>query len=248
MFYQQLQDKFSNLVTQNGLLDSTVSIQTKILKTVEAIGNPDRQDYPLLKGKEFLMEATFLEAKGQAYTDAPSEFSGPLQEIVRLPLQDTRQRALFIATLNAVMRHLYPDMKTVHCKNNEPEECSQEITEFVRQTGPKSVGLIGLQPAILQALTKVFGVENISCVDRDEEFRGQSKFGVPITWGDEQGLQDLFQKSDLVLSTGSTVVNGSLPAILDLAGGTEGPIYFYGTSIAGTARLMGLKHLCFRAT
>ena len=76
MFYQQLQDRFSNLVTQNGLLDSPVSIQTKILKTVEAIGNPDRQDYPLLKGKEFLMEATFLEAKGQAYTDAPSEFSG----------------------------------------------------------------------------------------------------------------------------------------------------------------------------
>jgi hypothetical protein len=112
----------------------------------------------------------------------------------------------------------------------------------VRQKEPKSVGMIGLQPAILQAMTKNFGPENLSCVDRDEEFRGQSKFGVPITWGDEQGLQVLFQKSDLVLSTGSTIVNGSLPGILDLADRCDVPIYFYGTSIATVSKGFSGKH------
>ncbi|MBN2250696.1 MAG: hypothetical protein JW724_01300, partial [Candidatus Altiarchaeota archaeon] len=69
MFYESLRHKFLRLTEQNLLLDHEITIRTHILKPSEAIGNPDRKDFPLLKGKEVLMQATFLGMKGQAYTD-----------------------------------------------------------------------------------------------------------------------------------------------------------------------------------
>ena len=247
MLYQRLQEKFLELTVANDLLDENIVIQTKILKTAEAIGNPDRQDYPLLKGKEFLMEATFRGARGQAYTDNPSEFSGPLKKIVELPLQTTGEKGLFVACLNAVVRYLEPELGTIHCKDNEPEECAREISDFLKTIKPEFIGLVGLQPAILENIAIAFGATNVACLDRDEAFRGQTKFGVPIEWGDRAALDNLFARADLVLATGSTVVNGSLPEILDLAERSAVPVYFFGTSIAGAAHLLGLNRLCFQA-
>jgi hypothetical protein len=245
MFYSDLQEKFMTIATHNNLLNEKVTIQTKILKTAEAIGNPDRQDYPLLKGKEFLMEATYGAARGQAYTDAPSEFTGTVADILQLELKDTPQRALFIACLNAIMCYLEPDLGTVHCKNNEPEECAAKIGDFVEKLGPALVGLIGLQPAILESLAGRLGPDKVTCLDRDEAFRGQVKFGVPIIWGDRQALEEMSAKADLILATGSTIVNGSLPELLARAKDHNVPVHFYGTTIAGAALLLGLNRLCY---
>ena len=247
MLYRRLQEKFNALAEDHDLLDEDIVIQTKILKTAEAIGNPDRQDYPLLKGKEFLMETSFRGARGQAYTDDPAEFSGPLKEIAHLPLMTTGERALFISCLNAVVRYLHPELRTVHCKDNEPEECAREITNFLRSCKPAFIGMVGLQPAILECLASEFGASNVACLDRDEAFRGQTKFGVSITWSDRESLEELFARADLVLATGSTIVNGSLTEILDLAERSAVPVYFFGTSIAGAAHLLGLNRLCFQA-
>ncbi len=248
MFYQRLQEKFVELVRDKALMDDNVVIQTRILQTVEAIGNPDRQDYPLLKGKEFLMEATFHGARGQAYTDDPAEFSGPLKDVAGLALQNTGERALFVACLNSVVRYLKPELGSVHCKDNEPEDCAREMVDFLKNLNPNFIGMIGLQPAILECLGGEFGASNLACLDRDEAFRNQTKFGVPVEWGDSESLNKLFARADLVLATGSTVVNGSLPEILDLAEAKSVPVYFFGTSIAGTAHLLGLNRLCFQAT
>jgi hypothetical protein len=243
MFYKRLQKAFLGLASLHHLLEEKVTVQTRVLKIAEAIGTPDRQDYPLQKGKEFLMEANFRGARGQAYTDTPSEFSGPLAEIAGLELNDTASRALFVACLNAVMRHVEDSLGTVHCKNNEPEECAGEIIEYVAARQPDFIGLIGLQPAILERLAGQFGPARVACLDRDED-----RFGVPITWSDEQAMTDLFNRADLVLATGSTIVNGSLPEILDMAEEHSVPVYFYGTTVAGAARLMGLQRLCYRPT
>jgi len=248
MFYEILQKKFLKVAKNNNLFDKEITIKTRALKPEEAIGNPDRDDFPLLKGKEVLMEAEFGKKKGQAYTDAPSEFSGPLKKIADLELNDSRNRALFIAALNAVMRHLDNELPTIHCKDNEPEDCAEKIVDFLRPLKPGKVGLIGLQPAILEALVKFTGSNNVFCVDRDEKNRTNIKFGVTIDWGDDKGMGELFQKTDLILATGSTVVNGSLNDIVNLAEKYQKPLYFYGTTIAGTAQLMNLKHLCFQST
>jgi uncharacterized protein (DUF4213/DUF364 family) len=248
MFYKQLHDQFLQLARENNLLDKEISITAHTLKPTEALGNPDRKDFPLLKGKEALMQAVFMGIKGQAYTDAPSEFSGTLREIIDLPLKDSRQKALFVAALNAVVRYLNPDITTIHCKNNEPEDCAREIAEMVQKFKPTSVGVIGLQPAILEACLKILGAKKVFCVDRDEDNRGAIKYGVRIGWGDLEGMGAVFQKSDVVLATGSSVTNGSLADILDLAQHFNKPVFFYGTTIAGTARLMGLNRVCFKST
>ena len=248
MFYERLHERLFQIVERNRLLDKEITIKTHILKPTEAIGDPERKDFPLLKGKEVLMQATFMESKGQAYTDAPSEFSGPLREIIDLKLEDSRQKALFIAALNAVMRYLYPDMRTVHCKDNEPEECAQEIKGFAQTLSPGSVGLIGLQPAMLDAMVSLLGAENVVCIDRDEDNRNQVRYGVAIGWGDEKGLQKVFEVSDVVLATGSSSSNGSLVDIISKSDKYNKPVYFYGVTIAGAARLMGLNHLCFKST
>lgn len=246
MLYRQLQDTFIALAREHDLLDEDIVIETRILQTAEAIGNPDRRDYPLLKGKEFLMEATFRGARGQAYTDDPAEYAGPLREIAELPLQKTGERALFIACLNAVTRFLEPQLGTVHCRDNEPEECAREIAAFLQTVNPRFTGLVGLQPAILEHIVAAFGADRVACLDRDESFRGETRFGVPIEWGDSESLRRLFAKADLVLATGSTIVNGSLPEILDLGEQYGVSVFFFGTTIAATAHLLGLNRLCFK--
>lgn len=247
MFYSQLKNKFLKVVEDHDLFNEPVSISARILENEEAIGNPTRQDYPLLKGKEFLMEATFKDCRGQAFTDTPSEQISTLKEIIDHPLDCVANLAVFIAAVNAVMHYLEPEIMTVHCHDDEPEECAKEMIKRLQQYGISKVGLVGLQPAILEALVDAFGADNIACVDRDESQRDSTKYGVSIQWGDELETAELFQQSQLVLATGSTVVNGSLPRLLDLAQEYQSEIIFFGTTIAGTAELMNLKRFCFEA-
>ena len=247
MFYRHLQRKFLAVAEKHSLLEENISISARILQNSEAIGNPTRQDYPLLKGKEFMMEASFRNCRGQAFTDAPCERISSLRAIINLPLDRVQNRALFIAGLNAVIRYLRPELATIHCHDDEPESCASEMVRRLRQLKAAKIGLIGLQPALLEALANTFGAGNLICVDRDESLRSTKKFGVPIRWGNEWETKRLFRDSEVVLATGSTVVNGSLPNLLQLAEISQTQIFFYGTSIAGTADLMGLKRFCFEA-
>jgi len=248
MFYEILQDRLMELLQGNGLIDTEVTVETRALKPHEAIGNPDRDDFPLLKGREVLMQATFLNHKGQAFTDAPSAFRGTLRKIIEERDSGPRERARFIATLNAVVRHFYPDVPTIHCRDQGPALCSREIARFVGSLNMKTVGLLGLQPAILHALVSEFGTENVMCIDRDEDNRDIMKCGVPIRWGDRDGLDALFVFGDVILATGSSVANGTIVDILDMNKTYAKPLYFYGTTIAGSAHLMGLNHLCYQAS
>lgn len=247
MFYSQLKTRFVALATEHSLLQEPVSVSARILSNEEAIGNPTRQDYPLLKGKEFLMAARFNDCQGQAFTDAPSEETVALKEILDRPLDSVANRAIFIAALNAVLRSLNPEIMTVHCHDEEPEDCAIKVINRLKQMWIKKVGLIGLQPAILEALVEAFGADNVFCVDRDESQRDGIKYGVPIKWGNVKETKGLFSQSELVLATGSTVVNGSLPELLNWSKVYQTEIIFYGTSIAGAAELMNLNRFCFEA-
>lgn len=247
MFYKKLHNKFLELVKKNALSNLRVEVKTRALKAEEAIGNPDRKDFPLLKGKEVLMEARFKDAIGQAYTDMPTEFSGTLKEIVNIDIKTSRDRALYISVLNAVVKYIYEDIQTIHCRNNEPEECSKEIAGFIDKTKYKKIGQIGLQPSILEAIANKFGAENVLCVDRDEDNKGIKKFGVDILWGDLENTERIFRDSDFILCTGTTVVNASIIDMIKLSEKYKKPLYFYGTTISGAASLMDLKRLCYKS-
>ncbi len=70
------------------------------------------------------MEAQFQNARGQAFTGQPGHFSGTLGEVFGLLLNDNYTRAAFVATLNALLRHLGRTTGTVHCRNEGPRRCA----------------------------------------------------------------------------------------------------------------------------
>lgn len=93
-----------NGVSRDELDDLVVA--TRPLSSSEAIGSPERDDFPLLRGKEVLMEANYRGSLGQAFTSAAGVFSGTLEEVLELSLQDAFDRAVFVSTINAVLRNL----------------------------------------------------------------------------------------------------------------------------------------------
>ena len=109
--------KLSKLIKEKHLENIDVSVMIKPLTAKEAIGEPGRKDFPIIQRKERVIEAQVLGAKGHAYTDSPGEFDGKLEQILDFPLTTNKKRAIYLATMNAVLRHLDLCEKTVHCKD-----------------------------------------------------------------------------------------------------------------------------------
>ena len=67
---------------------------------------------------------------------------------------------------------------------------------------------------------------------------GQKRCGVPIE--DVAHTKEIISWADVILATGTTVVNDTLTSLL-----IEKPIIFYGVTIAGVAYLKGYEQYCF---
>lgn len=92
-------------------------------------------------------------SRGQAFTDRFGDFSGSLSDIAAMPLENNFRRAIFVATLNAVMRSLGQADKTVHCKDGDPATCAAGLPQFIRdEYGMVKIAQIGFQPAMVEAL------------------------------------------------------------------------------------------------
>ena len=233
--YDIIKKEFSKIIKGNGLESEAVVIKAVPLSPEEAIGNPEDKDYPLITGRERLMQAEFRDCLGQAFTDMYGNFSGRLSDIVAMDLKNNFRRAIFISSLNAVMRYLGLITKTVHCKNSEPPECSQELVKFVeRNYGNPKIAFIGFQPRMVQALSPRF---ELRVTDMDQDNIGQEKFGV-IVDGPEKTRQNL-DWCDFALVTGTTVVNGTFSQFMAFK-----PAVFYGITVSGVAKLLGLEHFC----
>ncbi|CAG7839372.1 MULTISPECIES: Rossmann-like domain-containing protein [Clostridium] len=235
-FYEKLLKKFRKVVEENDLLNEEVNINGRTLTPKEAIGTPVRQDYPIIKGKEKLIQAEFKGEKGQAFTDMPGEFSGTISEIINKPIKTNFDMAILISTLNAVCKYLKITDKSIHCKDEDPEECAKKLVEYIKEKyGHPKIALIGLQPAMLQRLSENFDVR---VVDLNKEKIGKVKFGIKIENAEEK-TKDLLKWCDVIMATGSTVANNTIRNFLN-----EKPVIFFGTTIAGTAELMNLPRFC----
>lgn len=246
----EAKEKFLKVVTDNSLLRSNVDIKMRPLSAEEAIGKPKRDDYPLLLGKEVLVEAKFNEARGQVFTDEPSDFSGTVRDVLSLKIDTNRNRAILVATINAVLRYLSMTEKTVHCRNEEPELCSKEMADrlFNRYGEDLTIGLIGLQPSIAADIIKIFSPKNVQIADLDKKNIGRNFDGVIIKDGSRY-QDEVVAGNFLALSTGSTIVNGTIDRILEVSkqSNKNRVVIFFGTTIAGVADLMNLKRLCFQS-
>jgi len=233
--YDIIKKKFSAIIAERDLGSEEVKIVTRTLTPEEAIGNPEDNDYPLQKGKERLMQAEFKGSHGQAFTDMFGNYEDRLSQIIEMDLSNNFRRAIFISTVNSVMRHLGMVDKTVHCKDKGPNFCSQELVIYIQEKFNKPrVALVGLQPRMLEAISREFEVR---VTDLDSENTGRKKFGIMID-SPEQTKANL-NWCDVALVTGTTLVNDTIGAFR-----TEKPTIFFGVTIAGPARLLGLTHFC----
>lgn len=236
-FYNDIKERFFNLIKEKDLMSSKVEVvSTRTLTPQEVIGKPERDDFPLLKGKEVMLQADFKGSLGQAFTDMPGNYSGTLKEIFDMTLDNNFKRAVFIATLNAVLRYLNYISKTVHCKDNEPAECAAHLVDYIKERfGNPRIAFIGMQPAMVEALAAQF---KIRVVDLDPDNVEQKRCGVLIE--DVAHTKEILSWADVILATGTTVVNNTLTSLL-----IEKSITFYGVTIAGVAYLKGYEQYCF---
>jgi hypothetical protein len=234
-FYEELKQKLKQLVESHDLLRENIKITARSLTPKEAIGEPERKDFPLLKGKEVMMEANFLGQKGQAYTSMPGNFSGTIEDVLCLPLSNDYERACLISSLNAVMRYLGLVEKTIHCRDEDPEKCAAKLPEYVyKHFGEPKIAFIGFQPAMINSLSNLF---ELKVVDLDEDNIGKIKYGVLIH-GPEK-TEEILSWADIIIATGSTSVNATITKFIK-----QKPVIFYGVTIAGIAKIFGYERYC----
>jgi hypothetical protein len=227
-------DEMKVLTSRHYLGDEVVSVTARPLTPQEAIGRPVHDDYPLLKGKERMMQAAFQNARGHAYSNHTGNFSGSLSVVMNLPMNSDFHRALLVATANAVLRKIGIIDKSCHCKDHDPERCAASLKDALEPYSAQRVGMIGIQPRMLEELSRHFEVR---VCDMDPETIGKVKSGIRVE--DAAAYKEITKWADLILATGTTLVNDTIDRF---TGGV--PVVFYGITISGAAALLGLNHFC----
>lgn len=242
---QEVKRDFSKLVTQHQLGKQRIQVIVKTLSPQQAIGNPSRRDFPILLGREVIVEAQFGNSFGQAFTDRPQSFSGTTDELLNLNLDTSSHRAIFIASLNAVASQLGIASGVRHCRDDEPERCGLQIAnDLKRRFGNINIGLIGLQPAILQNLSQSFGAKNVGCTDLNPKNVSSYKFGVEI-WNGATETSRLINWCELLLVTSSAITNGTFDDIHQEAVSSGKHLILFGITGAAVCALTGIERICF---
>ena len=222
---------------QNGdLLKATIEVRARPLSTEEVIGDPEHEDYPLVDGREKMMEARVRGARGHAFTDMYGHWQGKLEEVCDIESANNYRRAILVATLNAVMRYRGEVAHTVHCKDEGPVQCAEKLPSFVDSEGLKPpFALVGYQPRLAECLATL---GPLTIVDMDPQNVGQDRAGTTVMPPEE--ADEVLDEAACAFVTGSTIVNGTFHQFTEL----NIPTIFFGVTIAGAAELLGLKRYC----
>ena len=233
--YDTLRHSLTQQIAEQGWQQETVRVRVRTLTPEEAIGNPEDKDYPLIKGKERMMAAEFRGVQGQAFTDMFGHFQGTLQQVAELELTNNFRRAVFLTSLNAMMRARGLVERTVHCRDDAPPSCACQLVDYMSQKfGRPKIGMVGLQPRMVQELSKKFALR---VTDMDQDNIGQNRFNVVIE-GAEQN-PDVLDWCDVALVTGTTLSNATLVQML-----THKPTVFFGVTVAAPAVILKLERFC----
>lgn len=233
--YDRLKSALEKEIAANDLKGREISVVCRSLSSREAIGTPEHDDYPIIKGREVMIEAEFNGVFGQAFTDEFLNMSMPVEALLETDTGKQGERAGFIAGLNAVYRYLGYCDKTIHCKDQEPVECARTLSRNERYRD-KNILLVGLQPRFLEYLSEN---NRIRVLDLDPDNIGKERFGVLTEPGDNPA--EGIEWCDLVFATGSTVVNGTISNFIQCGK----PVDYYGVTIQAAARILGLNCYCY---
>jgi hypothetical protein len=240
---EEIKKRFQKIVLANNLLEKEIIITSKVLTPEEAIGNPDRSDFPILTGKERIMEASFENTKSNVFTDMPGNWTDTLKNILKKEIKNNFHRAILISSINCVMRYLGLIQGTVHCKDNQPEECAIELFNWLKENykSTSKIALIGFQPAFVEKLSKEY---ILKVLDLNKQNFG-IKYGVEIYDGSKDSKK-IINWSDVVIATGTIFVNGSIDNIAEIIPLKN--IIYFGVSCAGISKLLDLERICFYPT
>lgn len=243
MIIEELGDRWWRRVTASGLSEEIVRVSVRALKPKEAIGSPSRSGYALLKGHEVMIQAELRGAHGQAFTDEPTEYEGSLEAVHGLPLTSSKERALLVASANATYSHLGLISGTRHCRDSGPEDCGKAIAAELAGRFPPGARMVmlGYQPAIAHFMSKAFSSFRVT--DMDPGNIGKVVEGMRIEPHTDN--EEAIKWSDVVLSTGSTLVNGTMEDIIRAGNGKK--VIFFGVTVAAAAYEFGFDRLCFEA-
>ena len=231
--YEELKEALRKEIQKHSLSGQNISVRCKALSATEAIGKPEHDDYPIIKGKEVMVEAVFKGEKGQAFTDEFENADYLVDDLLKIKLNSNKKRSIFISGLNAVFRYLDLCDKTIHCKDKEPKECASNLSEAI---GPlNNVFLVGYQPRFLEMLASKYSVR---VVDMDHDNIGSDVFGVVIE--PPEMTADAIKWCDLIFATGSTIVNGTITDFIN----QDKPVLFYGVTISAAANILNLRKYC----
>ena len=232
--YEEIKEVLQREIDTHSFSKEKISIRCKALSAVEAIGKPEENDYPIIKGREVMVEAEFKNTKGHAFTDEFENVDYSVEDLLNMKLETNEKRASFISSLNAIFRYLQLCDKTVHCRDEEPKKCADKLFETIN-SGSK-VLLVGHQPRFLEVLASNYFVR---VVDLDKDNIGKTISNVIIE--PPEITDEAIEWCDTIFATGSTVVNGTIQKFVK----QNKPVIFYGVTISAAAKILGLKTFCW---
>jgi len=237
--YDKPCEEFSRIVKANDLLYSKVKC---VILSGERLKLPSGE-YLAARGEEVILQAEVDGGYGHAFTGSPKEFEGRVGDVLEFIHGENWEKAIFFATLNAVLHKLNLIKGTIHCRQGEPEACGEELAkQILSRFGKARVAHIGYQPGHVKALAKVLGPENLYVTDLDPLNVGKVKFGVEILDGALNS--EVLRKADVVYITGSAAANGTLPRLLGLCTAYGVKPIIYGVTGKGICKLLGLEVFC----
>lgn len=232
--YEELRDALRKEVQRHHLSGQNISVRCKALSAAQAIGIPEHDDYPIIKGREVMVEAVFDGARGQAFTDEFENADITIDELLNIKLNSNRRRSVFISSLNAIFRYLNLCDKSIHCRDTEPVDCAHHLCEAIGSR--KNVLLVGYQPRFLEVLASHYSTR---VVDMNKDNIESNAFDIVIE--PPEKTPDAVEWCDLIFATGSTVVNGTISDLLY----QDKPVLFYGVTISAAASILNLKTYCY---
>ncbi len=203
--------------------------------------NLPSKEYPIVRGKEVIMECKFRNSKAHVFTSMPYEGTVSVGEVLNSRLNTIPKRSIFYCALNSIMRYFGLIKGTIHCRGKTPEICGKELLQVILSFyGNAPTLLIGYQPGFVEALAH--GLNMLYITDMDPENIGKRVGKVVIQ--DHKLNEELIRSADLVISTGSSLINSTFWNILDWVIKYRKKFIVYGVTIAGVAEILKLRRHC----
>ena len=229
VLYETLRQSFREMLDMYGIHEKTVRVGVAGLLDKESPARP---------GTEITLVADYEGVSGECTTSAPESFQGTLAEVWGFDIEnDLQKRSIFIAVLNAVMNRWERSDDCVSCAEADRERCAERVVRhYEKSNGRVKLLLVGYQPHILRALAGHFPVR---VLDLDSAHIGKTYDGVTVEHGAE-AFEDAAWWAEAILCTGSALANGTIVDYMNL----PKDVMYYGTTIAGCARILELRRLC----